>query len=78
MKDHVKLNITITNIMKIVIVWSEYNALYFTYPHKNTILAIFCRLICFLSPSVAGIGQFFSLFVIADGQRRFQPSFTKF
>ena len=47
-------------------------------PHENTISAIFCRLVCFLSPSLANIIQFLYFYIMINGYRRFQADFVKF
>jgi hypothetical protein len=55
MKKSLNLIIIIVNFIRIVIVSFKYITLYFTYPHKNKISAIFYSLVCFLSPSLANI-----------------------
>jgi hypothetical protein len=47
-------------------------------PHENTISAIFCRLVCFLSPSLANIIHLLYFYIMINGKRRIQPSFIKF
>jgi hypothetical protein len=46
-------------------------------PHENTISAIFFRLVCFLSQSLANIIQLLYFYIIIKGWRIFQPSFIK-
>ena len=64
--------------MRIVIVFFKYNTFYFTYPHENTISAIFCRLVCFLSPNLANIIHLLYFYIIINGWRRFQRRFHQF
>ena len=45
---------------------------------ENTITAIFCRLVCFISPCLANNIQLLHFYIMANGLRRFQPSFGKF
>jgi hypothetical protein len=44
-------------------------------PHENTISAIFCRLVCFLTPNLANIIQLLYFYITMNGWRRFQRRF---
>ncbi len=70
MKNYAEFNIIIVDFIRIVIVFFKYNTFYFTYPppppHDNMISAIFCCLVCFLSPSLANIFQLLNFYIIIN------------
>ena len=66
MKKHVQLNPILADFKRIDIILVIYKALYFTYPRKNTISAIFSVLFAFSSPSSRSLIQFLYFSIITD------------